>query len=352
MNGPGWAEQDDVFRGWKAAQGEPLGDNDWPADIRGRRGGAVSSSTGPSKPLRCGEEGAMTSNGVNHESDGHDDVDEAMELAVAAEERTGVPHEVVVRGGKFCVRPVPTNVEAPIVPRPAGLASGDGKGAASGLEVRAFEAPLAPELVTSPGGQDSRADLGQREAEELKALLAPRRHKTLRRPRFQMKQSYRSQALLCVLATFFVLTAAFPGLLVALVFSDAELADLPPFLTLARLKTGIAGFSVVACVYLLLQIIKARLVMRFAATEDYVASEEGLISRKGKRVLYGDIKNIVLEQTALGRILGFGDLDFYSASGTGVDVQFRNVAAPTVVRAVIEARIREARRAGDKYAAR
>lgn len=74
---------------------------------------------------------------------------------------------------------------------------------------------------------------------------------------------------------------------------------------------------------------------RYRVTLDSVVEEHGLFSKKTSEIRIQDIRNIVVEQAFLDRMLMFGTVSFSSAAGTEVEVHFRDVARPNRIKELV-----------------
>lgn len=74
---------------------------------------------------------------------------------------------------------------------------------------------------------------------------------------------------------------------------------------------------------------------RYTVTLESVTEERGLLSRTSSEVRIRDIRNMVVQQTAMNRLLGIGSVAFSSAAGDKAEVTFRDVPRPHAVRDLV-----------------
>jgi len=74
---------------------------------------------------------------------------------------------------------------------------------------------------------------------------------------------------------------------------------------------------------------------RYTVTLEAVTEERGLLSRTSSEVRIRDIRNMVVHQSALNRMLGIGSVAFSSAAGDKAEVVFRDVPRPHAVRDLV-----------------
>lgn len=80
---------------------------------------------------------------------------------------------------------------------------------------------------------------------------------------------------------------------------------------------------------------KTRFFSRFRVTLDSVSEEHGLFSKKSSEVRIQDIRNIVVEQSFLDRLLLIGDVYFSSAAGSDTEVRFSSVPRPGRIKELV-----------------
>jgi len=83
--------------------------------------------------------------------------------------------------------------------------------------------------------------------------------------------------------------------------------------------------------------LRAKFFSRYYVTLDSVIEEHGLLSRKSSEIRIRDIRNMVVEQTLVDRIVGVGTLFFSSAAGSHVEVRFIDVSRPRRVGDLVRA---------------
>ena len=81
--------------------------------------------------------------------------------------------------------------------------------------------------------------------------------------------------------------------------------------------------------------IKTRFWTRYRITLDSVIEEHGLLSKTSSEIRIQDIRNIVVKQSILDRLLAMGNIHFSSAAGSGVEVKFQKVARPNQLKVLV-----------------
>jgi uncharacterized membrane protein YdbT with pleckstrin-like domain len=81
--------------------------------------------------------------------------------------------------------------------------------------------------------------------------------------------------------------------------------------------------------------LKTRFLTRYRVTLDSVVEEHGLLSKVSSEIRIQDIRNIVVKQSIVDRILLMGNISFSSAAGSGVEVKFHKVARPSSLKVLV-----------------
>jgi uncharacterized membrane protein YdbT with pleckstrin-like domain len=89
-------------------------------------------------------------------------------------------------------------------------------------------------------------------------------------------------------------------------------------------------------VYLIAVVTYRRYSWAYKIDNETIESREGLIARKVKSIRVQDLRNINVNQSLMGRIVGVGDVEFSSAGGSGIEVVFRGVDKPLEVKALAQ----------------
>lgn len=76
---------------------------------------------------------------------------------------------------------------------------------------------------------------------------------------------------------------------------------------------------------------------KFTVDDNRVARHYGLISRNQQSVRIKDLRSVELDQSALQRLFGIGDLAFYSAGSDRAEVRFVGIKRPAEWRNKIDA---------------
>jgi len=82
-----------------------------------------------------------------------------------------------------------------------------------------------------------------------------------------------------------------------------------------------------------------RYVWMFILKGDRIESRFGIISRSIRALRYQDIRNINMSQSIIGRLLDYGDVEFSSAGGAGIEVAFRGVVSPMALQEAVRRRL-------------
>ena len=99
---------------------------------------------------------------------------------------------------------------------------------------------------------------------------------------------------------------------------------------------GLMIIGVLGLVILVLALIYRHYVHRYYIDSDRIEHRKGIIARDVKSVRLGDLRNVNLRQGIIDRLLGIGTVEFSSAGGSGIEVQWVGVLAPSKLKAEIE----------------
>ncbi|MEE4383734.1 MAG: PH domain-containing protein [Pseudomonadales bacterium] len=138
-------------------------------------------------------------------------------------------------------------------------------------------------------------------------------------------RSYWGSLTLATLA-FLTVAAGFIGVLVTA--GGLAKLDLWP-------RVGAAALLVLA-VLLLLGAVLGRLSNKYTVGDGRVTQHSGIVSRRQHSVRIRDLRSIELTQSLFQRLIGIGDLHFYSA-GDRAEVRFSGIPDPAGLRARIDA---------------
>jgi uncharacterized membrane protein YdbT with pleckstrin-like domain len=111
-----------------------------------------------------------------------------------------------------------------------------------------------------------------------------------------------------------------PGLVVGLVFAVV-----------------LIGLPIIAQSYLY------RETTEYVLTSKALYRKRGILSRDVQKIEFEKIQNTSYSQGALGRYVGYGDVEISTAGGSGVEMKFGSVPEPDAVQDRINTRIRQAR---------
>lgn len=113
-----------------------------------------------------------------------------------------------------------------------------------------------------------------------------------------------------------------------------------PWLVLGALLLAVLGLGII----IFLCVTVARLRCLYLITEDRVACRVGFLCHDISEIDILDLRDISLHQTLWQRILRTGDVGFSSAGQAGVEVVFRGVSHPELVKEIVRQQKREIRR--------
>jgi hypothetical protein len=158
-----------------------------------------------------------------------------------------------------------------------------------------------------------------------------------------LRQAWRSQLLLLVIAALGLLTFLVPAPATRLIMPHEALAPAGEVMANTALTKGVALSGLAFALFALGKVIFVRLYFRYLLAPNYCKSERGIIARQSTKMVYSTILTTDLHQSALGRILNFGTIELSCAAADGAEILIANVWAPEIVQAVIESRVAEAR---------
>ncbi|PSQ38898.1 hypothetical protein BRD13_05355 [Halobacteriales archaeon SW_5_70_135] len=99
----------------------------------------------------------------------------------------------------------------------------------------------------------------------------------------------------------------------------------------AAVRLGAAGFLVLLGAYGVVSAVLDWYSRRYAVTTDEVYHKQGLVSRSVTNVRFEQIENTGYTQSALGRLLSYGDVRVATAGTDRSEVVFRRVSDPAAV---------------------
>lgn len=143
-----------------------------------------------------------------------------------------------------------------------------------------------------------------------------------------LRQSWKSFAFGWMVVGLSLIAAAIPGTLLDLYHqytgqAVSEVFGLAPNLLLlyTGLITAAFAFSV--------QIAYPLLANEYLLTDDEIVETFGLIQKRTRITKLAHIRSVNVNITFVGRILGYGDVFYYTAGSDDVDVTLHNIANPT-----------------------
>lgn len=143
-----------------------------------------------------------------------------------------------------------------------------------------------------------------------------------------LRQSWKSFAFGWMIVGLSLIAAAIPGTLLDLYHhytgqAVTEFFGFPPNLLLlyAGLTTAAFAFSV--------QIAYPLLANEYLLTDDEIVETFGLIQKRTRITKLAHIRSVNVNITFVGRMLGYGDVFYYTAGSDDVDVTLHNIANPS-----------------------
>lgn len=168
------------------------------------------------------------------------------------------------------------------------------------------------------------------------------RYKKYMKKGFKFKPAYRSMWPLLTVATFGLLVFLLPVPFVNLLPQDMITKILASIPEDTFLK-GISLFAAALGSFALIKVLIQRHSHRYMLMDGFAKYECGIISRDTTKIAYSNISNQSVDQSILGRILNYGDMELASPGTGDAEIKMQSVLAPHMVLAVLEGRIAEAR---------
>ena len=254
------------------------------------------------------------------------DVDAALFKSRRLAAEAGEPFEVIAVAGGFVVVPEFEQSPALLPSTPASLPP------------RAAHSPKQPKSAAVPSDTkeiDSLTLDQLPEGHPARKYGLPLYKSVLAQTRKPLRQAWRSQLPLLIVAAVGLLVFLFPGALVQLTAQPGSAGKLasPTFTK----GIGLAGLAL--CAFVLGKVLWIRITHRYHLGSNYVKAESGLVARRSTKLVYGTILATDAHQSVLGRLLNFGTVELSCAGADGNEILIENVYAPEIVQAVIEARI-------------
>lgn len=98
---------------------------------------------------------------------------------------------------------------------------------------------------------------------------------------------------------------------------------------------AMSGF--VLCLVSGLRITYLKYASEYNVTHDAITARYGLISRTSRQIRVNHVRSISVTQTLLGRLLGYGDLEFASAGTNDDMIIFKSIHRPMSTKDIISA---------------
>jgi hypothetical protein len=170
-----------------------------------------------------------------------------------------------------------------------------------------------------------------------------KRYQRMLKKNYVLKQAYRSQLPLLVLAFVGALVAVVPDPFLGLVLPPESIEATARLIPAQHLSLGVSGMGALLALFSLGKIAWVRLFFRYRLLQNYAKSEAGIIARKTKKMVWQSVLTTDVHQTVIGRLLNFGSIELSCAGGDHADILIDNVYCPELIQALVEARVWEAR---------
>jgi membrane protein YdbS with pleckstrin-like domain len=259
------------------------------------------------------------------------DLDAARFKAARLTEETGEAFDVrpLAPGGFVLVPPLPRVTR----PTPQAAGSDRASGALPGKPAR------KPAATPSVAQADQLTLDNFPEGHPARKYGLPLYKKILSETRKPLRQAWRSQLPLLVVAVLGVLLFLAPDAFVRIAVppASAERLASPSFVK------GVGYMGLALALFMLGKAVYVRINWRYLLTSNYVKSEAGIVARRSAKLVYGTILAIDTHQTVFGRLLNYGTVELSCAGSDGNEILIENVYAPEVVQSVIESRMIEMR---------
>jgi membrane protein YdbS with pleckstrin-like domain len=170
-----------------------------------------------------------------------------------------------------------------------------------------------------------------------------RRYQRMLKKNYVLKQAYRSQAPLLVLACVGVLVALVPDPFLRLVLPPESNEAMATLIPAEHVSLVVSALAALFALFAFGKIVWMRLFYRYRLLPNYAKSEAGIIARKTKKMVYTSILTTDVHQSVIGRLLNFGSIELSCAGGDHADIMIDNVFWPELVQSLVEARVWEAK---------
>lgn len=169
-----------------------------------------------------------------------------------------------------------------------------------------------------------------------------KRYKRYMKKDFKFKTAYRAMwPLMTVLAVGIIMYMA-PVVVITLLPTDVinnVLTAIPADRFTQFVQYIGLGLAALASGKVLIQ----RHIRRYMLQPGHAKYEYGIIKRESVKIAYNNISNYETNQSVLGRILNYGDIELASPGTNDAEIKMKSVLAPHLVEAVLEGKIEEAR---------
>lgn len=105
-------------------------------------------------------------------------------------------------------------------------------------------------------------------------------------------------------------------------------------------QVRIAFFLIAALwtLYRFVKVVFSVYAVKFIMQKNMIIKQVGIISRTTIQARTSDIRNITTVQDMFGRLLGYGDINIYTAATDGAEIVMRGVPDPVEIVAALDAR--------------
>jgi len=91
----------------------------------------------------------------------------------------------------------------------------------------------------------------------------------------------------------------------------------------------VSGSLVFLSLLILVLCVVSRYSWKFFMNENEILTHHGIISRRQQGIRIADLRSVGLDQSIIQRLLGVGDLSFYTSGSAVAEVRFHGIKEPT-----------------------
>jgi len=168
------------------------------------------------------------------------------------------------------------------------------------------------------------------------------RYKRYMKKDFKFKPAYRSMWPLLVVAGIGTLVYLLPVHVISLLPQDV-INNILSSISPEKFTLGVAYLGAALGVFASGKILVQRHIHRYTLHPGFAKYEYGILKRESSKIAYNNISNYEVNQSVLGRLLNYGDMELASPGTNDSEIKMINVFAPQLIEAVLEGKIEEAR---------